>query len=234
MVFFSRLFSGIFWDLIYFPGWSFGGVVAFEVAKQLRVKSKLVELKGVILIDSPNPLNHVPLSSPLIEDVIDNSIKGNHSDAIREFCKSQFITNAKLLSEYDPFKIVVNNYDSEGLPRLRLVCLVCRDGYNSPSCVDVPSWLTDRGDITTIPKGWELVSGPGSVVQALDIPGHHFEPFQLHNVSAFRLFFFLLFYFFFSKLNNICFYFSFKIVTVSTRIAEACEMLEKEIPNLIL
>ena len=134
----------------------------------------------MILIDSPNPLNHVPLSLPLIEDVVDNSIKGN-SD-IREFCKSQFITNAKLLSGYDPYKTA-----NEG-PTLRLVCLICRDGYNSPSCVDIPSWLTDRGDNTTILKGWELVSG--SVVKALEIPGHHFEPFQLHNVSEFRFFFF--------------------------------------------
>ena len=139
----------------------------------------------MVLIDSPNPLNHVPLSLPLIEDVVDNSIKGNPD--IREFCKSQFIKNAKLLSGYDPYKIA-----NEG-PMLRLICLVCRDGYNSPRCVDIPSWLTDRGDmdITTILKGWELVSG--SVVQALDIPGHHFEPFQLHNVSEFRFFFFLFF-----------------------------------------
>jgi hypothetical protein len=184
-----------------------------------------VELKGVILIDSPNPLNHVPLSLPLIEDIIDNSIKRN-SD-IREFCKSQFTTNAKLLREYDPYKIANLN---EGLP-LRLVCLVCRDGYNSPtSCVDVPSWLSDRGDITTIPKGWELVSG--SVVQALDIPGHHFEPFQPHNVSDFRFvqpFFFFFLFLLLSRLNNICSF--IKIVTVSTRIAEACEMLEKEIPT---
>ena len=166
----------------------------------------------MILIDSPNPLNHVPLPLPLIEDVINNSIKRN-SD-IREFCKSQFITNAKLLSEYDPYKTA-----NEG-PPLCLVCLVCRDGYNSSSCVEVPSWLTDRGDITTIPKGWELVSG--SDVQALDIPGHHFEAFQHPNVSDFRLFFC-------SRLNDIRCSF-IKIVTVSTRIAEACEMLEKRIP----
>ena len=58
-------------------------VVAFEVTKQLRIKSKLVELKGVILVDSPNPLNHVSL--PFIEDVVDISIVGN-SD-IREISK---------------------------------------------------------------------------------------------------------------------------------------------------
>ena len=166
--------------LIHFPGWSFGGVVAFEVAKQLRIKSKLMEVKGVILIDSPNPLNHVPLSLPLIEDIIGNSNSGNltmNSD-VRELCKTQFITNAKLLSEYDPYKTAG---DSDGLPLLRLVCLVCRDGYKAPSRVDVPSWLADRGDITMIAKGWELVSG--SAVQTLDIPGHHFEPFQPQNVG---------------------------------------------------
>ena len=200
-------------NVIHSSGWSFGGIVAFEVAKQLRIKSNLVELKGVILIDSPSPLNHVPLSLPLIEEVVDSSIKGN-SD-IRNFCKAQFITNAKLLSEYDPFKIA-----NEG-PPLRLVCLVCKDGYNSPSCVDVPSWLTDRGDITTSPKGWKLVSG--AVVQVLDIPGHHFEPFQPHNVSFF-------FKSFFSRLIFVHLTF-IKIVTVSNRIAEACEILEKEIPT---
>ena len=165
-----------------FSGWSFGGVVAFEVAKQLRTKSKLVEVKGVILIDSPNPLNHVPLSLPLIEDVIDDSIKGNQ-DIVRELCRTQFTTNAKLLSEYDPYEIMVVN---EG-PPLRLVCLVCRDVYNPPSSrVEVPSWLADRGDITRFTEGWNLVSG--SAVQVLEIPGHHFEPFQPQNVSDFCFF----------------------------------------------
>ena len=129
----------------------------------------------MVLIDSPNPLNHVPLSPPLIEDIVDNSMKGS-SSIVREFCKTQFTTNAQLLSEYDPYKTV-----NEGLP-FRLVCLVCRDGYNSPSCVDVPSWLADRGDITTTTRDWKLVSG--ATVQALYIPGHHFEPFQPQNVSS--------------------------------------------------
>jgi len=85
-------------------------------------------------------------------------------------------------------------------PPLRLVCLVCRDVYNSPSRVDDPSWLADRGDITRITEGWNLVSG--SAVQVLEIPGHHFEPFQPQN-----------------------------IVAVSSRIAEACKILEDEMPT---
>ena len=178
----------------------------------------------MILIDSPNPLNHVPLSLPLIEDIIDNSIKRNSDIDIREFCKSQFTTNAKLLSEYDPYKILANL--NEGLP-LRLVCLVCRDGYNSPttSCVDVPSWLSDRGDITTIPKGWELVSG--SVVQALDIPGHHFEPFQPHNVSDFRFVQIFLFFFFPSSFY---YYYQGSIIFVhSSRSSRSLLVLQKRV-----
>ncbi|KAF8810981.1 polyketide beta-ketoacyl-synthase [Phlegmacium glaucopus] len=178
-------------------GWSFGGVVAFEVAKQLGIKSKLVKVKGVILIDTPDPLNHVPLSLPLIEDIIGNSNNGNLKPDVRELCKTQFTTNAKLLSEYDPYAYgTVGDLPLEALP-VRLVCLVCSDGYKAPSSIDVPSWLADRGDRTTITEGWELVSG--SAVQVLDIPGHHFEPFQPQNIA-----------------------------TVSTRIAEACEVLEKE------
>ena len=88
-----------------------------------------------------------------------------------------------MLSKYDPYKTV----DRKEIP-LRLVCLVCKDGYNSPGHIDVPPWLADRGDITTFTKGWELVSGSVVVVQALDIPGHHFEPFQPQNVSNFSFF----------------------------------------------
>src|SRR6266481_8723975 len=61
--FFRRCFA----NLSYAAGWSFGGIIAFEVARYLLKLD--VPVKGVVLIDSPSPLNHVPLSDALIDSI---------------------------------------------------------------------------------------------------------------------------------------------------------------------
>ncbi len=42
-------------------GWSFGGVVGFEAARQLMRRG--VPVKGIVLINSPFPVDHVPSSN---------------------------------------------------------------------------------------------------------------------------------------------------------------------------
>ncbi|KAE9395866.1 alpha/beta-hydrolase [Gymnopus androsaceus JB14] len=51
-------------------GWSFGGIVAFEAARQLLAQGH--EVRGVLLIDSPSPIDHVPLSDSLIQGILSN------------------------------------------------------------------------------------------------------------------------------------------------------------------
>lgn len=53
-----------------FVGWSFGGIVAFEAARQLLAQGR--EVRGVLLIDSPSPIDHVPLSDSLIQGILSN------------------------------------------------------------------------------------------------------------------------------------------------------------------
>ena len=55
--------------------------------------------------------------------------------------------------------------------------LVFVDGHNSPSCVNVLSWLADQEDIVTIPKGVSLYLRLTSL-----------EPLQFYNISEFLLF----------------------------------------------
>ncbi|KAF8157842.1 polyketide beta-ketoacyl-synthase [Crassisporium funariophilum] len=147
-------------------GWSFGGVVAFEVAKQLRRMSFLV--LGVILIDSPSPLNHVPMSSTLIDAIISIRIM-----EIRKLCRIQFATNALLLGEYDPHE----TGDGE-TPYLAF--LWCMEGV-SCNQVDVPAWLADRSNITSIINGWEVLSS--APIKIFGIPGHHFEVFDPKHID---------------------------------------------------
>ncbi|TFK52663.1 polyketide synthase [Heliocybe sulcata] len=167
-------------------GWSFGGVAAFELARQLMRKG--VAVKGVVLIDSPSPVNHVPLSQAVIEAVVNLDARGANSD-IGRLVKVQFRENSALLGKYDPV--------SAGGPYPRLVLLRSREGFNPAGVSEaVPVWLADRSDAKQAVAGWEgLVGAP---VKSFDIPGNHFQPFQAANIQE-----------------------------VSSRIADACEYLER-------
>ncbi|EPQ54389.1 polyketide beta-ketoacyl-synthase [Gloeophyllum trabeum ATCC 11539] len=152
-------------------GWSFGGVAAFEIARQLLRKG--VPVKGVLLIDSPSPVNHVPLSQSLIEAVVNLDARGANSD-IGRLVKAQFEKNSALLGKYDPV--------SAGGPFPPLVLLRSREGFN-PSGVKepVPTWLADRSNAQQAVAGWEGLVG--ATVKSIDIPGNHFEPFHASNIA---------------------------------------------------
>lgn len=149
-------------------GWSFGGIVAFEVARQLRARSMIV--KGIILIDSPSPLLHVPMPLALIKHVLDDT--GSAGPELRLLCKNQFITNAQLMNHYTPEAL-----NNETLP---VVFLSCKQPYNPPECSDVPAWFFDRGDPMSAVCGWDTIIGRS--IEIFEIPGHHFAPFMPENV----------------------------------------------------
>ncbi|KAJ3514348.1 hypothetical protein NLJ89_g2425 [Agrocybe chaxingu] len=154
-------------------GWSFGGVVAFEVAKTLH--SRLVPVRGVVLIDSPDPFTHVSLPPSVIDSVL--ALKDLDPEII-SLCKHQFTMSDKLLSKYDPYE--TRNYG----PPPQLMFLRSTDGFNlSPhNQENVPSWLSDRRRVASMTHGWELLAG--APIKVLDIPGNHFQPFEPQNVMA--------------------------------------------------
>ncbi|KAF9483554.1 ketoacyl-synt-domain-containing protein [Pholiota conissans] len=171
----AQAYANIIFDEIEGPvilgGWSFGGVVAFDIARQLRARH--VKVKGVILIDSPDPLAHVPLSRSLIDRVLGGE---NLDAASRKLCKTQFAMNAQLLSNYSPPEI--SKHDCPPLVFLRST-----EPYNTPGIEDSPSWLSNRTDPNHITRGWNIIS-KGQLIKTLDIPGNHFEPFGPRNIGV--------------------------------------------------
>ncbi|KAF5350379.1 hypothetical protein D9758_012473 [Tetrapyrgos nigripes] len=152
-------------------GWSFGGIAAYETSLQLQKRGVVV--KGIVLIDSPSPINHVPLSDSLIEAVVE--LDKRKSSDLGQFIKSQFRMNSALLGDYNPFQT------NGTCPPL--VVLRSSEGFTServdPSTV--PAWLADRGDSRQAVVGWEKVAR--LPVKIIDIPGNHFEPFKNQNIG---------------------------------------------------
>ncbi|KAM7199138.1 hypothetical protein V8F33_004613 [Rhypophila sp. PSN 637] len=147
-------------------GWSFGGVVAFEAAKQLI--SRGFEVKGLVLIDVPSPVDHEPLP----EIIIDSICKGS-SDAV----KQEFLYNASLLGMYKPGVREAVRLD------LKTVMLQSRELFDTEEELGVRyEWLSQSEARTRALKDWEVLTG-GQVVQVLYIPGNHFGAFDQCHVQ---------------------------------------------------
>ncbi|KAJ7482959.1 putative polyketide synthase [Mycena galericulata] len=155
-------------------GWSFGGVAAYEIALQLTARGIVV--KGILLIDSPSPINHIPLSDSLIDTVIDLDARAARSE-LSTLVKKQFSANARMLGKYVP------HATASICPPL--VLLRSSEGFRPRGVTNIPSWLADRSDPQTSVAGWQSLAHCS--VKVLDIPGHHFEPFHSSNIAELSL-----------------------------------------------
>lgn len=160
-------------------GWSFGGVVAFEAARVLQEDGHAVV--GVVLIDSPPPLNHKPLSAAIIDAVSKGGGKaGLVGDTIRRLVKNSFFSCASMLEAFKP-EVATNTNQ----PAMKVFLLRSIDGFFLNSDIDSGKfdnpWLQDRSDPRTSIEGWEIVTG--TKVPYADIPGNHFQVFDIANVS---------------------------------------------------
>ncbi|KAI9884338.1 MAG: Type I Iterative PKS [Watsoniomyces obsoletus] len=153
-------------------GWSFGGVVAFEVACQLRAAGR--EVSGVILIDSPYPVNHKPLPEEIIAHVAGGLSKSAGADAIRQQVLSQFRQNASMLGKYRP--------QPAGLENVKFCYLRSRNTFDSEGLCGVRyPWLSDQQERTDAINSWKTLVGQDTHV--LEIPGNHFEVLAAENVG---------------------------------------------------
>jgi len=134
---------------------------------------KGVRVQGVILIDSPHPGCHVPLSDSLINFVL-NIKDGNSQSDIGSLMRTQLRMSSLLLGQYSP-------PICEG-PYPRLAMLRSREAVEVLDIRHVPLWLGDRSDPQQAVVGWEHLLG--AKVRIWDIPGNHFQPFTSQNVSS--------------------------------------------------
>ena len=135
-------------------------------------------MKGVVLIDSPSPLDHVPLSDALIESIVKLN-RGSVSSNIGLLVKEQFQMSSRMLLDYDPI--------AGGGPYPQLVLLCSCENYEPGGGLEVPGWLSDRGDRRSAAAGWETIVG--KPVKCIDIPGHHFQVFHSLYVRVHSVFF---------------------------------------------
>lgn len=126
-------------------------------------------MKGVVLIDSPSPLNHVPLSDALIDSIVKLN-RSSLPSSIGLLVKEQFQLSSRMLLDYDPL--------IGGGPHPQLVLLCSRENYDPGGDLELPGWLSNRVDRRSAITGWETIVG--KPIKCIDIPGHHFQAF--HNL----------------------------------------------------
>ena len=149
--------------------------MAFEAAQQLMASG--FEVKGLILIDCPNPIAHEPLPNEVIANIIRPSSQThalNNNPTLRE----EFQFNASLLGSY---KAV--SFSKTNRLRLKTVMLRSQDVFDTESLCGVRyNWLSNQDARASAIVAWEgLVGGH---VEVLPIPGNHFEAFSQRNVSS--------------------------------------------------
>ncbi|KAI8995268.1 ketoacyl-synt-domain-containing protein [Trametes punicea] len=190
-------------DALVGTGWSFGGVVAFELATHLAHLG--VEVKGLILIDAPAPQTQSPLPESLISALAGRlTSSGRDStpdirdrrerDEVRASTGhpatlvEQMRTATRALVAYSPDVGSRNVRSSPRTVYLRATeaaeDILFDSEEHGHEKVDerVRVFLTKRGDVWTIPL-WEEALG-GQTVQVMDVPGDHFGMFSLENIPA--------------------------------------------------
>ncbi|OAX36486.1 putative polyketide synthase [Rhizopogon vinicolor AM-OR11-026] len=157
-------------DQIIIGGWSFGGILAFEIARRLVRHGRHV--LGIILIDSPCPGKHGSLPTSVIEHITKSHSRGCDSETMR-LVEKQFRESSRLLSAYNPFL--------EDDFRVPIVLLRSSEGFTPSGLNDVPDWLQHREKEDVVIAEWEAFTH--STVKTWSIPGNHFEPFDAENVD---------------------------------------------------
>lgn len=157
-------------------GWSFGGVVAFEAAQQLTAHG--LEVKGLILIDSPSPIDHEPLPAEIIFSITKPRCQSHLISGNFVALEKEFSSNAHLLGTYEP-----GSFNSINLKGPKTVMLRSQDILDTEALYGVRyDWLSRQVTRTAAIADWEeLVGGQ---VEVLPIPGNHFEPFLKENVGV--------------------------------------------------
>jgi len=149
-------------------GWSFGGVVAFEVANRLENQDLAVE--AVLLIDAPPPIKH-NIMSPLLIDHILDTILQLPAGAKRDFIRKEFMNSTKLLDQYS------SPTAGSRLPQVSYVrCTEYLSLAHLPYDIPIPYWMSsDAGGLSAAVE-WEKATN--QPVAHSVVHGTHFNIFS--------------------------------------------------------
>lgn len=194
-------------------GWSFGGILAWEIAHQLRSTAGR-EVLGTVAIDSPCPLGHTPLDASVIDSLIppaaqDSQAQGEEGmvQTVRELMRASFHKAGAAIAAYarhseascdgDRLRTTALQAALSGrggkATSLSLALLRSEDDYR-PSKENQRAALGSSGAFDWLTKRTSTARqasaalgwekvGAGPAV-CLAIPGSHFTPFARRNVGA--------------------------------------------------
>ncbi|KAJ5658159.1 polyketide synthase [Penicillium longicatenatum] len=163
-------------------GWSFGGVVAFETARIL-MEEKDQEgqprprcVAGVVLIDSPPPVSHTPLSEDIIRIISSPSGSATANPTatlIWKLVQRSFRACAALLRAFDPLGLHDGRYDTANREAGPMTSSTTRNG-------ELEQW--PKGSDRRIPRifllrsneGWKPPVMESEIVKACMLPQHVF------------------------------------------------------------
>lgn len=173
-------------------GWSAGGVVAFEVTRQLDDMAKLhpgrnYQVEKLILIDSPCPIRLEPLPARLHHFFDEIGLLGTGTGKTPNWLLPHFEYSIKALTAYRPE--LKSTRDFRAPPTLLIwatdgVCGKPGDPRPPPQADDPKSmkWLLDnRKDFG--PNGWDKLLGPGACTM-VKVVGNHFTMMKPPVVSC--------------------------------------------------
>ncbi len=149
-----------------------------------------VDVKGIILIDSPSPFTDQVLPDALIDAVLGKlrrqapaSDERTKTKTTLELAKIQMQHSSRALVSFDPCRPHDEDAESGTYPKavmVRCTSPVSMSGAGvSWACVP---FLDDRHDPRTMTDDWESLVG--CRIPVLDVPGNHFEMFENGNVRA--------------------------------------------------
>ena len=155
-------------------------MVAFEAARQLAARG--IEIKGLVLIDSPYPVDHEPLPASIISKILTPSQQVLLGPPRKPTAlEREFSHNASLLGTYkpEPFNMINGR-------KLKTVMLRCSDTFDCEALCSVRyDWLSRQDTRSAAISAWcDLVGGH---VHVMSISGNHFEPFLAENVSPYTI-----------------------------------------------
>lgn len=160
-------------------GWSFGGVLAFEISRQLRRLGRVV--RGVVLIDSPPPVDHQGLPQEIISYVVEKKQQASGPRIVSEALKQ---ARTKVDLNFQHHAMLLQNYHPE--PRIGddvpCVMLKCSQVMDTETLCNVAyPWLSDENFRTKSIEVWERLVG--RQIPVLEVACNHFEVFDSEYVG---------------------------------------------------
>ncbi|HEX6359004.1 amino acid adenylation domain-containing protein [Actinophytocola sp.] len=159
-------------------GWSYGGVLAFEIARQLERETG--QRPPVVLLDAWDDGDLVPLDEPMVRQRFAHDVArlaGRDGPAVRAVLDDQAAPLADIRTTLASLEVELELSDDELAGRYAVfrACALALQAYRPPGPYGGPVTLLAASPSGAMEKRWRAVcTGP---FQSHDLPGDHYTLF---------------------------------------------------------